>query len=146
MLPALLETSAKRFDMKRVPADKRYLSEANVQAIVDRGAEPFIPPKSNTQFGFIPDASRRKLATWNKMMYCLYRRDDFLRNYHRRSNAETVFHMIKSKFGSRIRSMTDTAQINEVLCKIVCHNLCVLVRSVNELGIEAKFSDKDSVA
>ena len=140
MLPALLETSAKRFDMKRVSADKGYLSEANVQAIVDRGAEPFIPPKVNTQFGFIPDASRRKLATWNKMMhYYLYRRDDFLKHYHRRSNVETVFHMIKSKFGSRIRSMSDTAQVNEVLCKILCHNLCVLVQSVYELGIEAKF-------
>jgi transposase len=107
---------------------------------VDRGAEPFIPPKVNTQFGFIPDASRRRLATWNKMMhYYLYRRDDFLKHYHRRSNVETVFHMIKSKFGSRIRSMSDTAQVNEVLCKILCHNLCVLVQSVYELGIEAKF-------
>jgi hypothetical protein len=56
-----------------------------------------------------------------------------LTNYTRRvvSNelkpSETVFHMIKSKFGSRIRSMSDTAQVNEVLCKILCHNLCVLV-------------------
>ena len=47
--------------------------------------------------------------------------------------------MIKSKFGSRIRSKTETAQVNEVLCKILCHNLCVLVQSIYELGIEAKF-------
>lgn len=67
------------------------------------------------------------------------RRDEFLRHYHRRSNVETTFHMIKSKFSSRIRSKTPIAQTNEVLCKVLCHNLCVLVQSVYELGIEATF-------
>ncbi len=50
--------------------------------------------------------------------YYMYRKDDFLRHYHRRSNVETTFHMIKSKFGSRIRSKTATAMMNEVLCKV----------------------------
>ncbi len=54
--------------------------------------------------------------------------------------------MIKAKFGSRIRSKTETAQVNEVLCKILCHNLCVIVQSIYELGIEAKFWHKESVA
>jgi len=126
--------------MQRVSADKGYLSESNVQAIVDRGAEPFIAPKANTAFNRPNDASRKKAASWDKMLhYYLYRKDDFLRHYHRRSNVEAAFHMIKAKFGSRIRSKTDVAQVNEVLCKILCHNLCVLVQSIYELGIEAKF-------
>lgn len=29
--------------------------------------------------------------------------------------------------------------VNEVLCKVLCHNLCVLVQSIYELGIETKF-------
>jgi hypothetical protein len=29
--------------------------------------------------------------------------------------------------------------VNEMLCKVLCHNLCVLVQSLYELGIEAKF-------
>ncbi len=34
----------------------------------------------------------------------------------------------------------DTAMVNEVLCKVVAHNLCVLNQEECELGIEAMFS------
>lgn len=140
MLPALLDSSAKRFSMARVSADKGYLAESNCQAIEAHGAQPFIAPKVNTAFRRPKDPSRKKAASWDKMLhYYLYRKDDFLRHYHRRSNVETTFHMIKSKFGSRIRSKSATAMVNEVLCKVLCHNLCVLVQSAYELGIEAKF-------
>jgi transposase len=140
VLPALLDSSAKRFTMKRVSADKGYLSETNCQAIEAHGAQPFIAPKVNTAFNRPPDASRKKAEAWDKMLhYYHYRKDDFLRHYHRRSNVETTFHMIKSKFGSRIRSKSATAMVNEVLCKVLCHNLCVLVQSIYELGIEPEF-------
>jgi hypothetical protein len=48
--------------------------------------------------------------------------------------------MIKSKFGQRLRSKTMTAQINEALCKVLCHDLCVVIQSIHELAIEADFS------
>jgi transposase len=74
-------------------------------------------------------------------MYHFYalNRAEFLQHYHKRSNVETTFHMIKSKFGQRLRSRTLTAQINEALCKVLCHNLCVAIQSVHELGIETNF-------
>lgn len=37
------------------------------------------------------------------------------------------------------RSGTYTAQVNEVLYKILAHNLCVLVQSGYELGIGVDF-------
>ena len=51
--------------------------------------------------------------------------------YHKRSNIETAYSMIKGKFGSALRSKSDTGQINEALCKMLAHNVCVLVRYVN---------------
>ena len=59
--------------------------------------------------------------------------------YHRRSNVESTFSMIKGKFGERLRSKTQTAQINEILCKVLCHNLCCMIQSMYELGIEPDF-------
>ncbi len=47
--------------------------------------------------------------------------------------------MIKAKFGQKLRSKSMTGQINEALCKVLCHNLCVLIQSVRELGIDAAF-------
>jgi len=31
--------------------------------------------------------------------------------------------MIKAKFGDELGTKTKTAQINEALCKILCHNI-----------------------
>jgi len=29
--------------------------------------------------------------------------------------------------------------VNEVLCKIICHKICVLIQETHELGIEVEF-------
>ena len=64
-------------------------------------------------------------------------RAEFLEYYHKRSNVETTFSMIKAKFGHQARSKTPAAQVNEVLLKILCHNICVLIQSMYELGAES---------
>jgi transposase len=69
----------------------------------------------------------------------MHRREDFMEHYHRRSNIETAYSMIKSKFGSALRSKSDIGQINEALCKVLCHNVCVLVQATHELGIDPAF-------
>jgi hypothetical protein len=40
-------------------------------------------------------------------------------------NVETTFSMIKAKFRDSIRSKSEVGQFNEVLCKVIAHNLCV---------------------
>jgi len=47
--------------------------------------------------------------------------------------------MIKAKFGDHLRSKADVAMVNEVLCKIICHNICCLIQGAHELGITTKF-------
>jgi hypothetical protein len=47
--------------------------------------------------------------------------------------------MIKGKFGGSVRSKSPIAQVNEVLCKVLCHNICVLINSIYELGLEPTF-------
>lgn len=42
-------------------------------------------------------------------------------------------------------SKTDTAMVNEVLCKLLCHNLCCLIHEQEELGIvPVFFKDQES--
>lgn len=131
-LMPLLEATAKRFPVAEVSADKAYLSKRNLEVIVNAGATPYIPFKSNTS-GEGPEL-------WRKMFHFYqFNRREFPESYHKRSNMESTFSMIKAKFGASVRSKTPTAQINEVLCKVICHNLCVLVQSIYELGIEPTF-------
>jgi transposase len=132
-------TADSGFQMKEVSADKGYLGASNMLATLQRGAIPYIPFKSNS----VPHSEGSygpKSELWTRMyhFYAL-NRAEFLEHYHKRSNVETTFHMIKSKFGQRLRSRTLTAQINEALCKVLCHNLCVVIQSVHELGIETNF-------
>ena len=95
---------------------------------------PYIPFKSNT--------SGRALGSmfWAKAYhYFMFNREQFLQHYHARSNSETVFHMVKSKFGDSVRSKEWTAQVNEVLLKVLCHNICCVIQQMFELGIDPNF-------
>ena len=47
--------------------------------------------------------------------------------------------MIKRKFGDHVRSKSDTAMVNEVLGKVLAHNICCVIASQCELGIEPVF-------
>lgn len=130
--PLIEQTAKAGFTMKEISADKGYISKDNLQTAVDHGATPYIPFKSNT--------TGKGSELWKKLFhYYSFNRAEFLTHYHKRSNVETTFSMIKAKFGERLRCKTETAQINEALCKVLCHNLCVVIQSMYELGIEPDF-------
>ena len=131
----LVEGTAKSgFEMKEVSADKAYLSAENIRTTLMQGAMPYIPFKTNSNPG------RFGRTVWAKLFHFYnFKREEFLTHYHKRSNVETTFSMIKAKFGERLRCKTETAQINEALCKVLCHNLCCVIQSMYELGVDPTF-------
>jgi len=133
MLPILLDTTAQHFGVSEVSADRAYASGANFDAIAKHGATPYIPFRAGTtgqSGGLFAKAFH----------YFSLHRDAFLRQYHKRSNVEACIMSIKTKFGDAVRSKTDLAMKNEVLCKILCHNICVLIGAMHELGITLDFA------
>lgn len=132
--PYLLHTTAQNFAIKEVSGDKAYCSIANHDFVEDVGATPFFAFKINSKINSDP-------GMWTKMFHYFHlNQEDFLRHYHKRSNVETTFSMVKAKFGGSVRSKTETARINECLCKLLCHNICVFIKEMHELGIDIRFN------
>lgn len=139
MMPPLVKSTAKNFNMKEVSADAAYSSMANHNLIDRHGAVPFIMFKKNAK----ANQKGRKGRIWKYMHYFFTEyQEHFLKHYHKRSNAETVFSMLKRKFNMNLRSKTEIGQDNEILCKALCHNICVLIQEMFELGISADFLEQ----
>ena len=131
--PSLVEDTSKNFVMNSVAADKAYSSYRNLQLVISKAAMPYVPFRDTNP----PPANSP--SVWRRMYHLYeYNRAEFMSHYHKRSNVETTFSMIKAKFGERLRSKTYPAQVNEVLCKVLCHNICCLIQSMYELGIDPR--------
>jgi transposase len=135
MLPELVNETAENFKLEEWSADKGYLSRENYNAIFEKGAIPFIPFKSNTT------DKKRNSGIWQEM-YNFFKDNNelFMKKYHLRSNAESGMQMIKSRFGDLTSMRNETAGKNDILCKILCHNLCVLCQELLLLGIDINFA------
>jgi transposase len=128
----LVESTSRHFDISEVSADKAYGSLSNTDTVVRLGGTPFIAFRGNATGGIG--------GTWQQMFHCfMFRKQEFLQHYHKRSNIESTFSMMKRKFGDSLRSKTDVAMVNETLGKILCHNLVVLIHEMCELGIDPVF-------
>lgn len=131
----LVKSTVENFEMKEVSADAAYLSKDNLQTAVNVGAYPYIAWKSNSR-----ETDKPNNELWNKLFHFFsLNKEKFLERYHQRSNSETCFSMIKAKFSDSLRSKNRTAQKNEALCKILCHNLCCLIQSIYEFGLKPEF-------
>jgi len=47
--------------------------------------------------------------------------------------------MMKRKQGTHLKSRNEIAQTNEILCKALVHNICVLIQEIFESGITVDF-------
>jgi hypothetical protein len=130
----LIEATKKAFTIREVSADSAYLSYDNMELVTSCGGTPYIAFKANSN----PDPKRS--GTMARMFHLYsFKREEYLAHYHKRSNVESTFSMMKAKFGDALRSKTDVAMRNEALCKVLCHNVCCLIQSHYELGVDPVF-------
>jgi hypothetical protein len=128
----LVKETKRHFEIGEISADKAYASLENFEEVAGCGGRAFIAFKSSTTGGVG--------GMFEKAFHFFqFNRDEYLPRYHKRSNVESTFSAIKRKFGDSVLSKTDTAMVNEVLCKILCHNLTCLIQEQETLGIVPAF-------
>jgi len=138
LAPLVQNTNENGFNLVELSADKAYNSINNFNTIRGIGGFPYIPYKKGTAQTC---RSGNRAKFWRRMYhYFQANQEEFSEHYHKRSNVETTFFMIKSKLGDCLKSKNFIAQKNELLCKILAHNIIVLITEIYELGIEAQFA------
>lgn len=129
----LLEETTEHFDVRRVLADKAYSSYANMDFATAREVTPFVMFRENA-------TGNTGCEAWDKLLHFYrFHRQEFMRAYHKRSNVESTFSAVKRVFGDFVRSKNRTAQINEILLKLICHNIRQVIFAMYELGIAPTF-------
>ena len=124
----------RNFNISEQSGDKAYSSRENLKVIEEVGGVAYIPFKKSVT------GKRGALSIWGKMYhFFLYKHEEFLEHYHKRSNVESYFNMVKTKFGDDLKSNKQTAQINELLCKVLANNITIVIQEINELGVKAEF-------
>jgi transposase len=121
------------FPVKEVVAAKAYGSRQNLQTITMLNATAYVPFKS-------VHVGNSDSPLWNRLFnFFQMNRPEFLQHYQQRSNAESAFSSMKRKFSDSVRSKTEVAQTNEILLKVLCHNLAVLIHEMHETGAAVAF-------
>jgi len=134
--PNMIIKAGANFNMKELSADKAYSSKLIFRIIHALGAMPYIPFKHTTK-----EPSENAPEIWNNM-FLLFRdkKEEWKKHYHKRSNVETVFGMVKVRLGEHLKSKNYIAQRNELMMKFICHNICCLIQEIYEREIKVDFN------
>lgn len=130
MFDDLVEHTANKVkNIREISADMGYSSRAILEKCSSLGIVPYIPFKKNTS------GKAGGSYIWSKMYkYFKEHQGEFYSHYHLRSNAESVFSMLKRNFSHRLRTKKEQAQNNEILAICLCHNLCCIIKALFEFG------------
>jgi hypothetical protein len=117
----LLFRSWKRAKVKTVVADAGYDSEANhCVARQDMGVRSIIPP------GIGRPTSKLPTGRWRRHMARRFAKKADQKLYGQRSQSETVHSMIKRNQSSALRSRTPARRKQEMLLRVLTHNIALL--------------------
>jgi len=135
----LVKDTARNFTIRDFCADKGYLAGKNFSLINELGGQAFIPFKSNTSGS---NTSKSEYRSYFKSAFKFFKehKKEYLEHYHKRSNIESAFSMIKRKFGTNVKCKKETSQDNEILAKVLANNICILVQELFLNNIELNFN------
>jgi transposase len=128
----LTEKTAEQFTIKEMSADKAYTSKENCETMEQIGGQ-FYPAFKKNATGKVGGAYQKVFH-----LMCL-NQEDYAKHYHKRSNIESTFSAMKRKFGESLRSKSLRAMENEILAKVVCHNITCVIHAMYELNIDPEF-------
>ena len=115
------------WELGNVYADSGYLSVNNCWVIKEKVGTPYIRPKKTTTGG------RNNGSAFTEMIERYKEnKEDWMKNYHQRSNIEAVFSSLKRKLGGYVTSIKRGIQHVEIALKIIVYNLMILARKIVE--------------
>jgi hypothetical protein len=98
--------------------DPAYLSRQNCNIIAKKGRSPIIKPKRNTTI------RKRGSQAWRDMITLwLEDKASFLKRYHQRSKAESVYSALKRCYGNHLSSHKTKAQRRELHLRTLSYNI-----------------------
>ena len=138
-LPVLLHITGRHFAITSVYADGAYLSEENILSTIELGATLYTP-FSPTSIYHTPYTKLGRC--WNESLaFFRDHQDQFLREYHLRSDVEAAIGSTKGLFGSVTRCKTPVARVNETLVKLVCENVTRVIHAMFLYDVRPTFTD-----
>jgi hypothetical protein len=115
--------------VKVVVADAGYDSERNHRiARQDMGVRSVIPPG----IGRPPAAGQLPGGRWRRHMAKRFARKADAKQYGQRAQSETVHSMVKRNQGSALRSRTPERRKQEMLLRVLTHNIMLLAEQESE--------------
>lgn len=139
--PSLILKAGANFNIRELTGDKAYSSKLVFRIINSIGALPYIPFKHN-----VKETRQDAPEIWNEM-FLVFRdkKEEFMKRYHKRSNVETTFGMIKTRLGEFLKCKDFDSQRSELMMKFVCHNICCLIQEMYENNIRIDFINANKI-
>ncbi len=137
-----LEVAYERGFISRIPGYNtilNYLGMKDLTHYLDQLITESSLPLKVVERDFAVDSSGFSTSNFGRYVDLRYGKAEAYSSLANLRLVATTFSMIKEKFGTRLLTKKEVAQVNEVLCKVLCHNICVVIQSMYELGIEPVF-------
>lgn len=137
-VPLIEQTMRAKFRaLAKITGDAAYGNQYNYQVGDRHGVTCFLEPKKN-----IKNVGRRDSAYSRGALMALGQPARFRAERGPHQNVEATNHSLKQVIGSEVRSKSQRAIKNEILCKLILHNLRLLVHRFVVEGQEVDFASE----